>query len=92
MCPVYTNVSPTCKIKRKLHTLSVSSAEGENLVPRHFTLNVETTQLIKGVHVCVYIGLLVCFKCKSYKGVSLLSELAKCGLFFQHFEVVRLNV
>lgn len=41
---------PTCKIKRKLHTLSVSSAEAENLVPRHFTLNVETTQLIKRVH------------------------------------------
>lgn len=41
---------PTCKIKRKLHTLSVSSAEVENLVPRHFILNVETTQLIKRVH------------------------------------------
>ena len=89
-CAQFTQMFPTCKIKRKLHTLSVSSAEAENLVPRHFTLNVETTQLIKCVHVCI--GLLVCFKCKSSKGVPLLSELAKCGLFFQHFEVVRLNV
>ena len=60
---------PACDSKRKLHTLSVSSAEAENLVPRHFTLNVEATQWLNGVHVCICS--LACLKRKSSKGVSL---------------------
>lgn len=88
-CAQFTQMFPPPKIKRKSHTLSVCSAEAENPVPRHFTLNVEMTQSnVFTACVCS----LVCFKRKSSRGVSLLLELAKCGLFFQHFEVVRLNV
>ena len=82
---------PACDIKRKLHTLSVSSAEAENLVPRHFTLNVETTQWIKWGSRWVSARLFV-WNARAPREFLCFLELAKGGLFFQHFEVVRLNV
>lgn len=45
---------PRVKLKVNCTPFQLASTEAENPVPRHFTLNVETTQLIKCVHqVCL---------------------------------------
>lgn len=45
---------PRVKLKGNCTPFRLASTEAENPVPRHFALNVETTQLIKWVHrVCL---------------------------------------